>query len=874
MAEKEPEDQVSDSGFLDFITNESRPEVILQRLRQGSQITEGEALILAQAVNTGQVTITPEEAEQLSQVPDIELGPEAERAAQAEAGKSGIGDWLTAEPNTEAILAKLKRGQDVSDPEVRNLAHAIATGKMDVDESTFAGLDDRLAQYVREDLENAETQKALGESPLYGILANLGAGVVNLGPLPRFLATKLGGEEGMAASMKALLKKGRIPKTKAVAKWTTAVGGGGLLLANVMNMGTQAREAGAAPTGTTGQPGTTGTTQPGTVPPGAVAGGVIAGGVAGATGTVSAATGSAVGQPGGPVGYVRGPNGQLVPVQQSDVDPHDILYGGQTGMGATGNYSPLLMALAQEAGIDTSGLGGSIEQDDAFNPNMLGTVTLDQTVTLPGGPVPYKSVQPRAETEVTYDQRIGYGGVSQSYTSVPDLTILPGAEINPKLLTEFNGKSLLEWAADAAAKYDVPLNILYGLIEMESNWDVNAVGDNGTSFGLAQIHTPAFPDVDQATALNPAYALHFAARNLHERFELYGRWDAAVASHNSPVAGEYLASTGEFQTAKSQDYVTNIFNYANKSGLDSYKADAAGIEVSPEAQSINVTPFAAPDPAAIRNYIREQSQTLLGRDPSQEELNAGVRQLTDLYRAGYAINTRNALRAQGLSEDVVQSVNLSGSTATDTSGGLSYGFLEDVQDPGNEAARNNKAHYEEAQAGTGIWGARAKFAAYAAPQILQMFPGTSNWGQFRDPSVSATGAMSPTSDHYSGGALDIHGTPEQMEGLAQWAKSQPWAANVIYGVAGHTDHVHISFKLGYTVPDGQAVAYNQGELGSQTTGGGIYVGPDEMFPDPEAQYEEGLRTSGEFEFQSQQTKLRSMTDFAAEIARMLQTGSI
>ncbi len=43
----------------------------------------------------------------------------------------------------------------------------------------------------------------------------------------------------------------------------------------------------------------------------------------------------------------------------------------------------------------------------------------------------------------------------------------------------------------------------------ESNWNPNAVGDHGTSFGLAQIHLPAHPGITKEQALDPEFALNF-----------------------------------------------------------------------------------------------------------------------------------------------------------------------------------------------------------------------------------------------------------------------------------------------------------------------------------------------------------------------------
>jgi hypothetical protein len=43
----------------------------------------------------------------------------------------------------------------------------------------------------------------------------------------------------------------------------------------------------------------------------------------------------------------------------------------------------------------------------------------------------------------------------------------------------------------------------------ESGWYTKAIGDNGTSFGLVQIHLPAHPNVTRAQAEDPEFALNF-----------------------------------------------------------------------------------------------------------------------------------------------------------------------------------------------------------------------------------------------------------------------------------------------------------------------------------------------------------------------------
>lgn len=52
----------------------------------------------------------------------------------------------------------------------------------------------------------------------------------------------------------------------------------------------------------------------------------------------------------------------------------------------------------------------------------------------------------------------------------------------------------------------------YNTLKCESNFDPAAVGDQGTSFGVAQIHLPAHKEITKEEALDPAFAINWAAR--------------------------------------------------------------------------------------------------------------------------------------------------------------------------------------------------------------------------------------------------------------------------------------------------------------------------------------------------------------------------
>ncbi len=264
-----------------------------------------------------------------------------------------------------------------------------------------------------------------------------------------------------------------------------------------------------------------------------------------------------------------------------------------------------------------------------------------------------------------------------------DLTTQPvavpaGAKLSSRIFTEFQGRTLLEWASISAQRYDVPLSLLYGIINHESGFQINAVGDNGNSFGLAQIFLPAWKGtITRGQALNPLFALEWTAQKLRERFNQYGRWDAAVAAHNSPQAAGHLAKTGSFFNAKSANYVTRILDSASASGLAQYQFDT-GADLPDIAQTgPTFTPFQTPDPAQSREYLRGVYEDLLKRSATEDELITGVKKLEALARSAYSANLRQAQGSES------QGVDIAATFEDELKGGGEFAFVEEVEDQSN-----------------------------------------------------------------------------------------------------------------------------------------------------------------------------------------------
>lgn len=62
-----------------------------------------------------------------------------------------------------------------------------------------------------------------------------------------------------------------------------------------------------------------------------------------------------------------------------------------------------------------------------------------------------------------------------------------------------------------AAKYGVNADHLYATIQCESNFEIDARGDHGLARGLAQIRSDYHPEVSDAEADDPSFAIEFLA---------------------------------------------------------------------------------------------------------------------------------------------------------------------------------------------------------------------------------------------------------------------------------------------------------------------------------------------------------------------------
>ncbi len=75
-------------------------------------------------------------------------------------------------------------------------------------------------------------------------------------------------------------------------------------------------------------------------------------------------------------------------------------------------------------------------------------------------------------------------------------------------------KTIPEIIKEKATIYSVSSEVMFNVIKCESAFNKNAIGDQGHSFGLSQIHLPSNPTVTKEQAFDPEFAINFMAQEM------------------------------------------------------------------------------------------------------------------------------------------------------------------------------------------------------------------------------------------------------------------------------------------------------------------------------------------------------------------------
>ncbi len=93
----------------------------------------------------------------------------------------------------------------------------------------------------------------------------------------------------------------------------------------------------------------------------------------------------------------------------------------------------------------------------------------------------------------------------------------------------------LDTFKSASGKYGVPLPLLLGLAQQESNFNPKAVNNKSGAEGMMQVIPKWHPDLTDP--YNPEQAIPYAAKLLAKNYEHFGNWSDAVQAYHDGVKG-------------------------------------------------------------------------------------------------------------------------------------------------------------------------------------------------------------------------------------------------------------------------------------------------------------------------------------------------
>lgn len=312
-------------------------------------------------------------------------------------------------------------------------------------------------------------------------------------------------------------------------------------------------------------------------------------------------------------------------IQEYGLDPAEValIWQQQQDAGLTTWGDQAVTRMGMEYGIT---LGGEkIDQPLQYDP-ITGRY-LDPTYTAPTGqPVP----GPMLPETTDFRQ-----------------AIRPGGTINPDAFAPTpDGVSMLEVASEAAERWDVPLAILYGVVNRESGWNINAVSSDGNRVGLAQIDLSQVYATPQQ-ARDPNFSLNFLAYQIHKYMRMYGSLEAAILAILDPAAGEAYAN-GTFRDQYDAQYLIDVIQMARETTLLDTTFDAEGIQkmlagLSGGGGGPTIPAYVEPDPSALRNWLKGLYEQRFKREPTDEELTQDVEMLQRQYRVSYDEQVKHLL---------------------------------------------------------------------------------------------------------------------------------------------------------------------------------------------------------------------------------------
>ena len=124
--------------------------------------------------------------------------------------------------------------------------------------------------------------------------------------------------------------------------------------------------------------------------------------------------------------------------------------------------------------------------------------------------------------------------IQPTQTIQPTATPAPMADYLEGFVRKGSGSQYYDLIKQSAQKYNIHPALLAALLFQESGITPNAknVGETGTDRGMAQINSRWHPDITDAQAYDPNFAIPWAAQTLSGNISHFGDINRGVAAYN------------------------------------------------------------------------------------------------------------------------------------------------------------------------------------------------------------------------------------------------------------------------------------------------------------------------------------------------------
>ena len=349
-------------------------------------------------------------------------------------------------------------------------------------------------------------------------------------------------------------------------------------------------------------------------------------------------------------------------------DPADPMLP-EGGIDSESAYVPLTENTTETAPTTIEGITGATTGPSVEDFTVADDIPTIESFMNENGPNPWKSgyyvVPDQQELADGMFEGLDYAG---NFYKTPELPgamggdwnpreffpmLKPGARIPNKLFTKHGNKTWLQLMSEASYKYNVPVELIYGIMHqetggtMDNNQIVNdtngydSVGFGGinmapNNFGVGGAEDSVWGFITPSQAKDPAFAINFIAFELDRYRDYYdGNMAASIIKYRGGIKqAQTYADSGQFYSDLDQDYLTKVYGWATQSGIGEIYTPLAQ-EAIGKGVKREWDPYVAKEDDVMKSFVDSIFENQYGRKAVQADYDYWLPQILEMDHETY-----------------------------------------------------------------------------------------------------------------------------------------------------------------------------------------------------------------------------------------------